>query len=151
MTNLHIFSFSSTWFLHTWICLLNYSYIRCRVIFSFSTFLFYFAENICFVFKGYNNITIYIITRHSYICCVWPAKRPDHLGWNFWEHLWAAEECYRLYKILNFFPRENGRTDWAYIFCGHSWMAGGCYRLKKSKIFFDFHFYFSTGNAGPFS
>ena len=83
MTNLHIFSFSLTWFLHTWICLLNYSYIMCRVIFSFSTVFLYFAENIFFVFKGYNIITIYIIKQDIRIYVVY--GRPN--GWTNWAEI----------------------------------------------------------------
>ena len=48
------------------------------------------------------------------------------------------------------YSRPNGWTDWAEFFCGQSWVAGGCYRLKNSTFKNNFYF-FSTGNAWPFS
>ena len=46
---------------------------------------------------------LYYKTRHSYICCVLPAKRLNRLGWFFCGDSWVAGGCYRLKKYEIFF------------------------------------------------
>ena len=72
------------------------------------------------------------------------------LGLKFLRTLMGGRVVLQAIKNLKFFfhGQMAGPIGLTFFVDTHEW---GCYRLKKSKIFFDFHFYFSTGNAGPFS
>ena len=97
-------------------------------------------------------IIIYIIKQdiRIYLCCLYPAKWLNRLGWIFCEHSWVAGGCYRLKKFANYLYNET-RHLYIYVqiyvymyiymymlstaglneltfFCGHSW---GCLTTKK--------------------
>ena len=122
----------------------------CRVIFSFSTFLLYFAENICFVFKGYNIITIYIIKQDIRIYVVY--GRPN--SWTNWAEIFdntygrpRSVTGYKKFEIF-FHGQSAGPIGLTFFVDTHEW-PGGVIGLKNRKYFLIFISIFPRATPGP--